>query len=261
MWTQRAAQSGQFDTLLYDSIGNAGVYDSELSWPPSCSGINQGLLASLSGTNITVTQTATAATAPFAPINSASILAGFITAGSAIVLIASFGAGTYVAGNTTVSDTLGNVWINLVAGNPDFQPDFLQLWYCLGSSGGSDTVTLTYDGTFQIEGVSLTTVEYRGVDGVFTQGAYGAGPSFGTGSPIDLTITTTTPSLLMLATSATMACPGASVTGGGQLSVPGTGVPPSILPIDDKTLPTYSLNWPMSDCDDKNPCLKRYPLI
>lgn len=38
-------------------------------------------------------------------------------------------------------------------------------------------------------------------------------------------------------------------------------VPPGIEHVNDKTLPVYSLNWPMSDCEEKNPCRKRYPLI
>lgn len=270
-WTQRVTQqgppSGGYELALWDALGvdNPSTYDSILSWPASCTGVNQGILTGLaSEAGIQFVQGASN-TSSATGVTSASIsFAENNRIGSRLFLGVAFGAGTFIAGNVTVSDSNGNSWGQFSAGNPAFQPDFLQLWVTTALiKSAANTVTVTYDGSNPLNTISLIAVEY--VDsGIATVSGemYGTGPVFGTGSPVDLSVTITQPSplLILLSSTNSIGCTGFAATGGGT-EIPQIALPVTILSINDKTLPVYSLRFPMSDCEQKDPCRERYPLL
>lgn len=238
MWTVRESVQGvggQWTLLDLDSVSVAGgTYPVTVSWAGFCSGINQGILAALIGAP-KVAQQNLLQSSVATPINTFSITYPQNTQpGSLLILAAAFAAGTFIAYGTTVTDDQGNTWSLITQTNAasDFQPAFMQLWAATNASSNKPTVTLHYDGTHQIETITLVVTEYLGASLFGVQSSNGRGPLFGTGSPVNLSVTIPGEALLIAVAATNQPCVnGTSVSGGGETFVPSFSIPGVTSPL------------------------------
>ena len=217
-WNQileKFSGSSQFDLTVYDSRSLAlglGTYSATANWP--CNFVNQMIMVGLRGSPSLVQKAANvAATGAFTtwtiafPANN--------TGGNTLILDIAFASLIYVAGPVAVTDSQGNQWTLVEAGNPTFQSFFQQCWVASGVASGANTVTITMGGGFHFTEITAAVLEYRGVTGTVDGITYQCGPIFGTGAPISGSITTAGGALLHLATSTVGHCASSTVEGGG----------------------------------------------
>lgn len=229
-WGPLASTGAPLALTTYGSqTTGAGAVTADLSWSSSCAGgqINQGVESAISGCGLTCLQfAATAFNSAGGPYT--SVTQAFTSANaSGNTLLAdvatTLGSDTWYP-DISVSDSQGNLYVLLSGGTPNFQGASLQTWACFDCAAGANTVTVAITGA----GVSMTTVslavhEYPG-SGALVASQYGTGPLFGTGTPVNLSVTATgTNQLLHLAVSTAVTCP-VTVSGGGSLPP----IPPAV---------------------------------
>lgn len=215
-WTQRLQQTDPalFNLTVWDSLAvAAGTYGAVITIP--CGNVNQSIMLALSGAPSLV-QLAKSIEKPSGLYTSAAVaFTGPNTAGNALILFATFNAGSFTAGPTSVTDTAGNIWTKVVSGFPPFQGEFMEAWLTYGCAGGANTVTIHMGGALLFNTVTLGVLEYAGLAGVTDGAQYVCGPLFGTGSPLTLSMAVPGGDLLLLGLSTAQACAGVTVAGGG----------------------------------------------
>jgi hypothetical protein len=215
-WTQRLQLTNVtlFNLTVWDSLAvAAGTYGGHVSIP--CAWVNQEIMLALAGAPSLI-QTATSIEQPAGLYATATIpFTSPNTGGDALILFATYNAGSYTAGPTSVTDSQGNVWTKIVGSTPAFQGFFFEAWVIYGCSAGANTVTLHMGGALLMNTVTLGVLEYSGLSGITEGSEYVCGPLFGTGQPPDLSLTIPGGDLLLLALSTAEFCPGVTVTGGG----------------------------------------------
>lgn len=222
-WTQRLQQTdpGLFNLTVWDSLAvGAGTYAATITIP--CGTINQSIMLALRGTPALVQVAKSIEEPPGSYLTADVTFPGPNTAGDALILFATYNAGSFTAGPTSVTDTTGNIWTKIVSGFPPFQSSFLEAWTTYGCNPGANTVTIHMGGALPFQTVTLGVLEYAGLAGVTDGSEYVCGPLFGTGSPLDLSLAIPGGDLLVLALSTGQACPGVTVAGGG-VPITGTG--------------------------------------
>lgn len=217
-WTTRVSINASQILNTYDSVAwVAGTtYSATLSLGGGCSGgIHSIDLVALVGIGATLLQDAGNAhsgsfatwTAPFSNPNAA---------GSCLVLDIAFTAGSYTAGPVSVTDSNGNAWTMVVGSDEaDFQPQFLQTWKATNCAPGANTVTITMGGSLPFTAIAAAVHEYGNCPGSALASNYATGPLFGTGSPVEASVTPAAQGLLHLAVQGDAACSGSSLVGGG----------------------------------------------
>lgn len=215
-WTQRLQQTDPalFNLTVWDSLAvAAGTYGATITIP--CGNVNQSIILALSGAPSLV-QVAKSIEKPSGLYPTATVpFTGPNTGGDGLILFATYNAGSFTAGPTSVTDTQGNIWTKIVSGFPAFQGEFMEAWLVYDCAGGANTVKIHMGGALLFNTVTLGALEYAGLAGVTDGSEYVCGPLFGTGSPLTPSITIPGGDLLLLGLSTAQACPGVTVTGGG----------------------------------------------
>lgn len=171
----------------------------------------------------------------------------------------------------SVEDTNGNVYVR-VLGNTNVTNNVY--WYTFIAPNilpGANEVTIVTHGigggsVGQIFQWSMTISEYSGVTGVNASTTVFSEDNFINPLVIDFSLTVPRAPELLHAfvvdnKFAALVAPNTSLTFVTTFSPSPLIAGPPPISINDKTLPIYSLNFPMSNCEQRNPCRQHYPLL
>lgn len=228
-------------------------------------------VTSLIGANIQCVQSSGAASAENVDVSSFTIPFTTVNTEGNSILIDVF-ALRDLFDDFVVTDSLGNTYNQTFLTAPPSAPaDLWGQYIALGIAGGANTITITMSanpGVGTAIDWAIAIHEYSGVlqSGGPLQQVPITSSSLVQPTPITMTIPITVPvnQFIHMAVFSHSFNVGTTVT--VPSATPGTPgglplIPPTYVAINDKTIPIYSLNFPMSNCEEQNPCRQRYPLL
>jgi Putative Ig domain len=191
-WTERETANNADGIVTYDSYApSAGAYGLTINWPNSCNVTNWYELIAFKNNGFPQFVQGNAYASPLSAGFTSQTIAfnSPNTTGNQLVIDVEFHTSTPLA-NISVTDTNGNFYWPVLGAHTLGAAVFLCTFVCASCAAGANTITITVNGSYPFEAISIAIHEYTGVScptpaatGVGTAINLGGGQFYVDGAP------------------------------------------------------------------------------